>query len=203
VKSNRNNPIKVVQYKGKRRSLRLEEKFWEALGNIAVRRKMRIGKLVDEVAGRKEDGQSLASALRVECLLDAERQLASTRLVKNSLKTDLIDSAPSPCIFLSENAVVLGGNRAFYKLFSGERENELLGHRFTDLFRVQTSITFNDFWINLQKRPRRPLTAHVFFLNSKSVGAAQATFLAELNNQNQFIGATAWLAVSTSRSQGR
>lgn len=136
-------------------------------------------------------------------MLDAEQQLVSARLAKNDLNPELLDFAPSPCVFLSETAVVLGGNRAFYKLFEKEREKDVLGHRFTDLFRVQTSITFNDFWVNLQKRPRRPLTAHVVIIGSKGVGAGQAIFLADLNKEYQFIGATAWLAVTSSpRPQG-
>ena len=194
--------VKVVQYKGKRRSFRLENIFWETLASISARRRIRVGRLVDEIAERNEAGQSLASALRVECMLDAERQLVSARLSQNDVKTQLIDLAPSPCVFLSETAAILGGNRAFYGLISGEGEKEVLGQRFTDLCRVQTSISFNEFWINLQKRPGRPLTAHVHFLRPSGITTGQAIFVAERNKENQFIGATTWLAVTASRNNG-
>jgi len=59
---------RILQLDGKRYSLRLEHEFWAALEAIASRRKLRLNRLVAEIASRRSGDTNLSSLLRVFCL---------------------------------------------------------------------------------------------------------------------------------------
>src|SRR6185312_4149587 len=72
---------RILQVDGKRYSLRLEHEFWAALEAIAVRRKLRLNRLVAEIASRRCGETNLSSLLRVFCLGEMERATAGRSLV--------------------------------------------------------------------------------------------------------------------------
>lgn len=64
---------RVLQLDGKRYSLRLECAFWSALEAIARRRKLRLNRLVADIASGRPAESNLSSILRVYCLGEVER----------------------------------------------------------------------------------------------------------------------------------
>lgn len=64
---------RILQLDGKRYSLRLEREFWSALEAIARRRKLRLNRLVADIASRRPAESNLSSMLRVYCLGEVER----------------------------------------------------------------------------------------------------------------------------------
>lgn len=194
--------LKTLQFRGKRRSFRLERVFWECLRSIAKRRMVRVGQLVEEIAQHTHTN-NLTSAVRVECMLDLERQLVSSRVKGGGVGPDVVEWCPAPCLLLSEAGTVLGFNRAFQSLLE-DADHAIVGQRFTEVFRVQTAISFETFWTNLQRRPRRVLSAHVVLRGTGRLKPAQAIFCAGITNRGEFLGATVWLrtaAVDVSHSE--
>ena len=70
---------RVVQYRGRRYSIRLETVFWKFLEYLAERRNIRLGRYIAGLAGA-HDGNNLSSYLRVVCMLEAQRSVAETAL---------------------------------------------------------------------------------------------------------------------------
>ena len=69
---------------GHRTSVALEEEFWAALAVIAASRALSLGALVAEEDGMRDPARSLASALRLLALHEAERKAATV----NRYETD-------------------------------------------------------------------------------------------------------------------
>src|SRR3546814_2826331 len=66
---------RIVQYRNKRYSVRLEPIYWQTLEVLADRRRMRLGRFVAELADSYE-GPNFSSFLRVFCMLEGEQSLA-------------------------------------------------------------------------------------------------------------------------------
>lgn len=69
---------------GHRTSVALEAEFWTALAAIAASRTLTLGRLVAEVDGARDPARSLASALRILTLHEAEQKGAAV----NRYETD-------------------------------------------------------------------------------------------------------------------
>lgn len=109
--------FRVVARNGQRRGIRLERGFWEALKNIAARRKCTLGALVDEIAEMAGESGNLSSAIRVACLreIDGEssalRRLASIETVRT-----LLLACPAPAFALEGSRKILTFNPSFQNL---------------------------------------------------------------------------------------
>lgn len=89
---------RILQSGGRRYSLRLEQRYWDALTSIAARQGVRLNRLVAAIAGRT-DGTSLASSLRAFCLEESERAALrhDTLAARTSIVT-VIETAPVPAL---------------------------------------------------------------------------------------------------------
>jgi predicted DNA-binding ribbon-helix-helix protein len=137
---------RILQLDGKRYSLRLEHEFWAALEAIASRRKLRLNRLVAEIASHRSGESNLSSLLRVFCLGDIERGTVGRSLVLDSSSISaLVNAAPAPALLIDTDQLVLAVNSAFLH-WSGVKRALLLRQKLAACFRLQSASGFDGLW---------------------------------------------------------
>lgn len=164
---------RILQLEGKRYSLRLEHEFWSALEAIAARRKLRLNRLVADVAARRPADANLSSVLRVFCLGEKERAAGSRSMSADGANiAALVEGAPAAGLVLDHEAIVLAANDAFLR-WSGLQRAQLLGHRLGDRFTLQGASGFDSLW----RVPAREKKARIVGVMPGRVVAAEASFV--------------------------
>jgi len=137
---------RILQLDGKRYSLRLEREFWAALEAIAARRKLRLNRLVAEIASHRSGESNLSSLLRVFCLGEMERGTAGRSLALDSAAIAVaLEAAPAPGLLLDADQVVLAANNAFLH-WSGVKRALLLRQKLAAHFHLQCASGFEGLW---------------------------------------------------------
>lgn len=111
---------RIVQYRGKRYSLKLHDLVWRSLEETARGSGMRLNQLVARIAADSADESSITGALRLFCLERAldraaalERRLDELRLTARGAPLALIaEACPVPCLILSEDHRIHRANAA-------------------------------------------------------------------------------------------
>ena len=161
---------RILQLDGKRYSLRLEHEFWAALEAIASRRKLRLNRVVAEIALHRSDGNNLSSLLRVFCLGEIERGTARRALALDRASImALIEAAPAPGLLLDTEQRVLAANGAFLHWSSVERAL-LLRQNLAAHFRLESASSFESLWA----RPTREEETHIISVVPERGLAARA-----------------------------
>ena len=134
---------RILQLDGRRYSLRLEHEFWAALEAIAARRKLRLNRLVAEVASHRSGDSNLSSLLRVFCLGEMERTPVGRPLALDSGSiTALVEAAPGPGLLIDADQLVLAANGAFVH-WSGVKRALLLRQKLAAHFYLQGASSFD------------------------------------------------------------
>jgi predicted DNA-binding ribbon-helix-helix protein len=137
---------RILQLDGKRYSLRLEHEFWAALEAIASRRKLRLNRVVAEIASHRSGENNLSSLLRVFCLAEMERSSAGRSLALDSASiAALVEAAPAPGLLLDAGQLVLAINGAFLH-WSGIKRAPLLRQNLAAHFRLESASSFDGLW---------------------------------------------------------
>lgn len=137
---------RILQLDGKRYSLRLEHEFWAALEAIAIRRKLRLNRLIADIASRRSGESNLSSQLRVFCLGEMERAAAGRPLAPDSASiTTLIEAAPAPGLLIDADQFVLATNDAFVR-WSGVGRALLLRQKLAVQFCLRSASSFDALW---------------------------------------------------------
>ena len=137
---------RILQLDGKRYSLRLEHEFWTALETIASHRKLRLNRLVADLASHRSGEGNLSSLLRVFCLGEMERAPAGRSLALDSGSiTALLEAAPAPGLLIDADQLVLAANGAFVH-WSGVKRALLLRQKLAAHFRLQSASSFDGLW---------------------------------------------------------
>ena len=161
---------RILQLDGKRYSLRLENEFWAALETIASRRKLRLNRVVAEIASHRFGENNLSSLLRVFCLGEMERGTAGRSLALDSASiTALVDAAPAPGLLLDSDQLILAANGAFVR-WSGVRRALLLRQKLAAHFRLESASSFDGLWA----RPLREEATRIVSVVPDGVLAATA-----------------------------
>ncbi|HLI23119.1 MAG TPA: ribbon-helix-helix domain-containing protein [Stellaceae bacterium] len=164
---------RILQLDGKRYSLRLEPEFWSALEAIATRRKLRLNRLVAEVAARRSATVNLSSAVRTFCLGEIERSAAARSVALDAASiAALIENAPAPGLVLDAEQIVLAVNDAFLH-WSGIKRALVLRQKLARHFRFQGASTFDDLWT----RPAREEQTRIVGIMPGRVLAAEVTLV--------------------------
>jgi predicted DNA-binding ribbon-helix-helix protein len=168
---------RILQLDGKRYSLRLEHEFWSALEAIAARRKLRLNRLVAEVASRRPADANLSSIVRVFCLGEMERAAGGRSLAIDSASiTALIERAPAAGLVLDAEQVVLAANEAFLR-WSGIKPTRLLRQKLADHFSLEGPTSFDGLWM----RPTRDEPTRIVGIMPGRVVAAAASLVPVLS----------------------
>jgi predicted DNA-binding ribbon-helix-helix protein len=161
---------RILQLDGKRYSLRLEHEFWAALEAIASRRKLRLNRLVAEIASQRSGETNLSSLLRVFCLGEMERAMTPRSQVHDGGSiAALIEAAPAPGLLLDTDQLVLAANHGFVH-WSGVKRALLLRQKLAAHFRLQGASSFDGLWT----RPVREEETRMIGLMPGRVLAADA-----------------------------
>ena len=190
---------RIVQYRKRRYSVRLEPIFWQTLDSLARRRGMRVGKFVGALA---EDfgGKNFASYLRVLCMVEGERALAQANLApsRNSLLSLLL-SAYGPGLLLSGHRTVVAYNAAFQDWLGREfRPNP--GDDLTEVMQVRTHRPLNELWLDLVAGKALSVEINVLHVRPGRVLAAPARLVAMPTSADGAFYAMLW--ISTRRRGG-
>lgn len=150
---------RILQFDGRRYSLRLEPDFWSALEGIAARRRQRLNRLVAEIAMQRSCGANLSSALRVFCLAEVQRGALSRPMPPDRASLlALAESAPLPCLVFGGDQKILALNHAFARWVGLPRER-LLGEPMLRHFLFPTIRSLAEMWAGFPREaaPPQPL----------------------------------------------
>jgi predicted DNA-binding ribbon-helix-helix protein len=123
-----------------RTSIKLEPEFWGYLKEVAESRKIRLSRLVNDVAEASPERTNLASTLRTFCLIHArlrwqglQREIETLSLAGNTQDlARVLDACPLPCLLLDPDRAVRRLNHAFASWLHIDG-NGVLGQRLDNL----------------------------------------------------------------------
>jgi predicted DNA-binding ribbon-helix-helix protein len=190
---------RIVQYRNKRYSVRLEPIYWQTLEVLADRQRMRLGRFVAELAD-SYDGPNFSSFLRVFCMLEGEQALARETLgpTHHGL-LDVVTNCPNPGLILSRYRTVIAYNNAFGE-WLGPANIAVIGAELTTLVQVRTRRSLNDVWQDLVSGREPRTDAKLLYVAPGRVNAAQATILALRSQAHQEFYAVMWLSLQSRRA---
>ncbi|HVA14148.1 MAG TPA: ribbon-helix-helix domain-containing protein [Stellaceae bacterium] len=137
---------RILQLDGRRYSLRLEHEFWSALEAVAARRKLRLNRLIAEIAARPASEGNLSSRLRVFCLGEMQRSAAGRSLaIDRAAIAALVETAPTPALLVDAEQIALAINDEFVR-WSGVKRAHLLRQKLAGHFRFQEMSSFEGLW---------------------------------------------------------
>ena len=184
---------RIVQYRGRRYSIRLEPVFWQALEALAESQGMRLGRFIAERAAHYR-GANFASHLRVLCMLDAEQSLARVGLRPSQGNlVDLVMGCTSPGMVLSRQRIILAYNEAL-EAWLGSGRKPMVGAELTSVMQVRTRRPLNEIWDELLNGRSARAEANVLHVEPGRVVAAAARLLALRSIDDETFYAVLWLA---------
>lgn len=109
--------FRAVVSDGKRRGIKLERVFWQAVKSIAKTRGETIGGLIDRIAVDYAHLSNLTSAIRVACMRDyVERHQALSQVVSPQAIDAILAASPSAAFTLGPNKKIVAFNTGFQTL---------------------------------------------------------------------------------------
>ena len=184
---------RIVQYRSRRYSIRLEPVFWRALERLAERNGMRLGRFVADLADRHSGG-NFSSHLRVICMLEAERTLAGAHLRAGEASiVDLVSASFTAGLVLSRYRTIVAHNHAFVE-WLGADHPALLGADLTSIVQVRTRPPLNDIWLDMIAGNVESAEARVLYVEPGRVLAAPARVLAIQPRTGEDFYALMWLS---------
>ena len=149
---------RIIQYKGRRHSLKLEQAVWSELDQIAALSGRRLNQLVAAVAEESaKEGGSLTAALRRRCLEHAQSQAVSLAsamrdgLAGRGVPLGLIaEASPSPCAIVAQDHRVISVNAALEQ-WLGLESKSIVGKRLDDLFAFEQTVSLDDIAARFQE----------------------------------------------------
>ncbi len=192
---------RIVQYRNRRYSIRLEPVFWQALEGLAEREGMRLGRFIAELAERYT-GNNFASHLRVIGMVETERMLARASLIPNQDNIlDVVRACPSPGLVLTRYRTILAHNDSFTEWLGGTDES-LAGADLTSIIQVRTRRPLNDLWLDMIAGNVRSADANILHVEPGRVNAAAAKLLGLHSREGEVFYAVMWLSVTRKPSSG-
>lgn len=136
---------RVVQYKGRRYSLKLDYSSWAALEQAAVRRSIRLNQLVDELAVATNHEGNFSATVRAQCLAELKTQITELedKVRQQSMSGQgasaslIADASPAPCFVVNGQNAVLKANAAAQK-WLGLAESALIGKAVDQYFQIKS-----------------------------------------------------------------
>jgi predicted DNA-binding ribbon-helix-helix protein len=138
---------RIIQYQGKRYSLKLDEIVWQCLEAAAARAGIRLNQLVATVAREASDESSVTGALRLFCLRQSleraeqlERELNRLSLASRGVPVNLVaEASPAPCLVVSRGQIILDANPAALAWMSVDG-SALIGKSVEHYFQIKATL---------------------------------------------------------------
>jgi PAS domain S-box-containing protein len=139
---------RVVQYLGRRYSLKLDYSSWNALEQAAARRNMRLNQLVDELAVATNHEGNFSATVRAQCLAELKTQIEEleNKVRMQSMSGEgisaalIADACPAPCFVVDGRNAVQKANQAAQK-WLGLAESALVGRPVDQYFQVKSTMS--------------------------------------------------------------
>ena len=136
---------RILQYEGRRYSLKLDPIIWEILEELAERSGLRLNELVAHVAQNVGDDAGVTGALRLYCLRemrqrvqDMDAKIGALTLTTRGVPAALFTQAcPAPCFLISQHQVILDVNEAAQKWMLTDRST-LLGKNIEHYLQIKS-----------------------------------------------------------------
>lgn len=186
---------RIVQYRNRRYSIRLEPVFWRTLEFLAERRRLRLGHFIGQLA---EDyaGPNFASHLRVLCMTETERARAEASLRPSRVNVvDLILSCPSPGLVLSRYRTILAFNPSFAQ-WIGAENRPATGADLTNVIQVRPRRPLNEVWLDMIAGKVTSVEANVLHVAPGRATAAGGRLVALTPQQDGEFYAVMWLSAA-------
>jgi predicted DNA-binding ribbon-helix-helix protein len=111
---------RIVQFEGRRYSVKLEPIWWERLEDLSQQQGLRLNQLIGHVARNATEEVNLTAAIRSYCLSRTLEQLnrVEGELEERSLTNQgvplglIVDACPSPTLMVSHNQSIQRANQA-------------------------------------------------------------------------------------------
>lgn len=141
---------RVVQYRGRRYSLKLDQASWAALDQAAGRRRMRLNQLVDELSTVTNHEGNFSATVRAQCLAELKQQIADLedRARQQSMSGQgvsaalIADACPVPAFVANGQSILLKANGPAQK-WLGLGESALVGKPLDQYFQIKSSLPLN------------------------------------------------------------
>ena len=173
---------RIVQYQGKRFSLKLDDVVWQSLEEFAAGSGMRLNQLVSQVVEGATDESSITGAIRVFCLKQAierirelERKLDDRTMVGHGVSlAALAEACPAPCFVLSHDHVIRRANPAA-QAWIGVRESALIGKSFEHYFQLKAQLPLSEIVAQFRQGVAKVFPAQILYLRPGRVIMAKAS----------------------------
>jgi len=137
---------RVVQYRGRRYSLKLDQASWAALEQAATRRGMRLNQLVDELSVATNHEGNFSATVRAHCLAELKTQVKELeeKVRQQSMSGQgvsaalLADACPAPVFVADGKSTLLKANAAAQK-WLGLAESALVGKLLDQYFQIKST----------------------------------------------------------------
>ncbi len=193
---------RIVQFRNRRYSVRLEPIYWQVLETLAKRQGKRLGQFVADLA-EAFTGQNFSSFLRVHCMLETEKELAAHHLdAAHPGLLNVVAACPAPGLVLSRFRTVIGFNDAFAE-WLGPVDVALTGAELTSIVQVRTQAPLNAVWQGMVQGEQASADARILYVVPGRVNAAKARILALHSADGEEFYAVMWLTVSGPVATGR
>lgn len=184
---------RVLQHQRRRYSIRLERVFWRFLEVAARNQKVRLSRLVADLAER-HTGNNLASFLRSYAMLDAERRLAEQGFAEDTANlATTVAQCPAPGLVLGQDGTILAHNEALEQ-WLGPRETALVGLGFNEVFQVRTRRPLAQIWAEMETGALGPTQVHVLYIVPGHTRAAQARLVPVMPRNGAGFHCVVWLS---------
>lgn len=172
---------RVVQYRGRRFSLKLDDPVWRFLETLAAESDIRLNEMVARLVDRIDDASNVTAAIRSYCLEQAlarieqlRRGLDDRSLTGAGVPISLIaDACPSPCFVVSQDHVIRRTNAAA-QAWAGVREAGLIGKSLDHYFQVKAALPLAEIVRQFGNGAMRVFPAKILYLRPGSVVTAKA-----------------------------
>lgn len=187
---------RIVQYRNRRYSIRLEPVFWQVLDQLARREGVRLGRYIADLADRSS-GANFSSYLRVKCMLEAEQALARAELGVGGRDgagiVELVETAFTPGLLLSRYRTIVLCNEAFLNWME-DTSRPPHGADLTSLLQVRTRGSLNALWLDMVAGSVSGFEASVLRVDPGRVLTARARVVAMPMAGDRDFRAVMWLA---------
>ena len=183
---------RVVQYRGRRYSLKLDYSSWNALEQAAARRNMRLNQLVDELAVATNHEGNFSATVRAQCLAelktqieDLENKVRMQSMSGEGISASLIaDACPAPTFVVDGRSMVQKANQPAQK-WLGLAESALVGRPVDQYFQVKSTMTLPQIVEQFGQGKYQVFPARIVCLRPGRLIMAKATICPVLRRSDQ------------------
>lgn len=183
---------RVVQYRGRRYSLKLDYSSWNALEQAAARRNMRLNQLVDELAVATNHEGNFSATVRAQCLAelktqieDLENKVRNQSMSGEGISASLIaDACPAPAFVVDGRNMVQKANQPAQK-WLGLAESALVGRPVDQYFQVKSTLTLTQIVEQFGQGKYQVFPARIVCLRPGRLIMAKATICPVLRRSDQ------------------